>query len=203
MSDLSQVGQQAHEDFAKKNAAREEALRAARDSIRASANAIRAVHRGEMDEAARLLAESGRLLGRAHAATAEHLDIRHAGFVSDAEKEHAEAALTTAFVQERPLPSAGDLNVGTAAYLNGLGEVVGELRRELLDRLRRGDVVRAELAMTQMDDIYELLVTVDYPDAMTGGLRRTTDAARAIVERSRSDLTTTIVQQRLIERLDR
>ena len=186
-----------------KHIARETALRCSRDSIRASANAIRAIHRGEFTDAARLIDESGRLVRAARDATEEHGDVRYAGFVADAEKEHAEAQLTAALVRGEGAPTPGAIGVGAVAWLNGLGEVVGELRRELLDRLRREDLAGAELAMAQMDEIYELLVSIDYPDAMTGGLRRTTDAARGIIERSRSDLTTGVVAARLAAHLDR
>ena len=125
-----------------------------------------------------------------------------AGFLHDAEKEYAEARLTGALVAGDPLPAHDRLGVEVAAWLNGLAEAASELRRNVLDRLREGELARAEALMEMMDDVYGLLITVDYPDALTGGLRRTTDALRAVVERTRGDVTTTLLQSRLQEAIE-
>lgn len=185
------------------HSAREVGLRNCRTIIRSSANSIRAFHRGEADVAAGLVADAGALLAETVAVLADHPEILHAGFVHDAAKEYAEAVLTAALASGGPLPSPDELGVTVPAYLNGLGEAVGELRRRMLDLLRAGDLGTAESTLATMDDVVETLATVDYPDGMTGGLRRTTDVARALVERSRSDLTTTIVQERLRSSLER
>ncbi len=121
----------------------------------------------------------------------------------DAEKEYAEARLTAAMVDERPLPSYVELAVSGSAWLGGLAEAASELRRHLLDRLRDGELARSERLLDAMDDAYGLLITIDYPDAVTGGLRRTTDALRAVLERTRGDLTTTVLQSRLQQALER
>jgi translin len=120
-----------------------------------------------------------------------------AGFLHDAEKEYAEARVTQAMVDGSPLPSAAELDVGVAAWLNGLAEAASELRRHLLDRLRQGELDRAESLLGVMEDAYDMLVTIDYPDAITAGLRRTVDALRGVLERSRGDVTTATVQARL------
>jgi translin len=183
-----------------KSAAREVGLSRSREAIRHSANAIRAVHRGEFDTAETLIGRARAAIQEAKAALQDHLDILHAGFVHDAEKEYAEAETTLAIIAGREsLPTASDLGVELAAYLNGLGETVGELRRHLLDTLRAGDVERCEECLAMMDEIYGILVTFDYPDAMTGGLRRTTDNVRGILERTRGDLSLA-VRQRDLER---
>lgn len=182
-----------------KNVAREQALPLCREAIRHSANAIRAVHRGEFELGQELVDKAGSVVHQASQALKAHPDIFHAGFVHDAQKEFAEASLTLALVAGRPLPAPDELGVQHAAYLNGLGEAVGELRRHLLDSLRGGDVSHCEECLTAMDDIYSVLVTFDYPDAMTGGLRRTTDSVRGILERTRGDLTLA-VRQRDLER---
>jgi translin len=184
-----------------KNDSREQGLPLCRKTIRLSANSIRATHRGDREEAQHLLAEGRRLLDQAAAAMAGHPDVHHAGFFHDASKEHAEARLTYALVFDQPLPGPEEMGVEAAAYLNGMGEAIGELRRHILDLLRAGDLRRAETLMKAMDEIYYLLSTMDYPDAMTGGLRRTTDVARSIIERTRGDLSTTIIQQGLITAL--
>ncbi len=184
-----------------RHAAREEAIAPCRTEIRHSANAIRALHRSEFRQAEELLSAAEQLLDKAQEALSAHPDIFHAGFVHDAQKEYAEAWLTLALVTGRPLPSPQHLRVGDAAYLNGMGEAVGELRRYLLDNLRQGKIARCEAILVTMDDIYNLLTTMDYPDAITGGLRRTTDNVRGILERTRGDFTSAALQDRLAERL--
>ncbi|MGH9055770.1 MAG: hypothetical protein ACRDYY_07915 [Acidimicrobiales bacterium] len=123
--------------------------------------------------------------------------VMHAGFLHDAEKEFAEAVLTEALVRARPLPGHTDLEVGLPAWLNGLAEAASELRRHLLDRLRHGGTDVAEGLLAAMEDVYESIVAVDYPDAVTAGLRRSADSLRAVLERTRSDVTTTVLQVRL------
>jgi translin len=184
-----------------KFAAREQAIINSRKVIRASANAIRAVHRNDREEAAGLIGEAGSLLEEAASVLADHPDIYHAGFLADAAKEYAEARLTAALTYGEAIPLPDELGVGVAPYLNGMGETVGELRRRMLDLLRAGELEDAESALQAMGEIYDLLASLDYPDAMTGGLRRTTDVARSLIERSRADLTTTIVQERLRRQL--
>ena len=179
------------------NVAREQGLAACRRTIRACGSAIRFVHRLQPDLAAASTAEAGTALSEAQSALAPYPALANAGFLHDAEKEYAEAMLTVALVSGAPLPTVEVVGVGVPAWLNGLAEAASELRRHLLDRLRGGELERAEALLAAMEDVYDLLVTIDYPDAMTGGLRRTTDALRAVLERSRSDLTTTLLQARL------
>ncbi len=182
--------------------ARERGLPACRRTIRACSLAIRAVHRAEPDTVRRRTAEAERALREAQEALRPHPRVAQAGFLHDAEKEYAEAVLTAALVDGRPLAGADDIEVGGAAWLCGLAEASSELRRHLLDRIRAGELERGEGLLGVMEDVYDLLVTVDYPDALTGGLRRTTDALRAVLERSRADVTTTIMQARLQAALD-
>jgi len=200
---LDQIGGRIIDNFRGKYQARDRALAHGRDIIRHSANAIRAVHRGDMEEAERLLRTAQLLLADVESALDRHPDVYHAGFVHDAQKEYAEACITLALVAGRALPDPDQLRVGYAAYLNGAGETVGELRRQVLDRLRQRETHRCEDLLAAMDDIYSMLVTIDFPDAMTGGLRRTTDSVRGILERTRGDLTMALVQSTLHERLDK
>jgi translin len=200
-SRLDEIMPRIVEHFTAKNAAREQGLAAARTVIRLSANSIRAVHRADFTAAETLLEEARRVHADAIAALEPHQDIYHAGFLHDAQKELAEAHATLGLLSDGSLPSPEDLGVGYAAWLNGIAEAIGELRRWLLDRLRAGDDAGTENVLAAMDDIYAVLVTVDFPDAMTGGLRRTTDQARAILERTRGDLTMAIVQRRAISAL--
>ncbi len=189
MQELDAIGEQMHTLLREKNSARDKALEQSRTLIRYSSLAIRAVHREERDVAAENLR-----LARAQAAElvkglAKYPDLNFAGYTQDALKELAEASIVFALVGDLPLPGASELGVEAAAYLNGLGEAAGELRRWSLDLLRRGKTADAERALAMMDDIYSLLVTLDYPDALTGGLRRTTDMVRGVTERTRGDLT--------------
>jgi translin len=179
------------------------ALAACRRTIRASSSSIRAVHLRQPEEARRLADEAGEALRQAQEALAPHPALVGSGPLNDAAKEYAEARLTAAMVGEQPLPSAAELGVTAASWLNGLAEAASELRRHLLDRLRAGDLDHSETLLATMDDAYGLLVTMDYPDAVSNGLRRTTDALRAVLERTRGDLTTTLLQARLQAALDR
>jgi translin len=198
---LESIMERVREDFAAKNHARETALPLCREAIRFSANAIRAVHRREFDVAAELVAKARTQIDTARSSLNGHGDIYYAGFMHDAQKEYAEASITLALIAAREFPTPAALNVEHAAFLNGMGEAVGELRRHLLDTLRSGDVEQCEIWLTAMDDMYSVLVTIDYPDAMTGGLRRTTDSVRGILEKTRGDLTLSVQQRRLEQRL--
>ena len=181
---------------------RERALTAARSSIRASANAIRAIHRGELDQAHRLMEESRSAIQAGRKAVRDdHPDVYFAGFLQDAQKEYAEARLTEAIVAGTDLPGPEDLEVELPPYLNGMAECIGEGRRAILDLLRRGEVGESERILTAMEDMYYLLVSMDYPDAITGNLRRSTDVARSIMERTRGDLSVALVQRKLQEAL--
>lgn len=184
------------------NQAREVALPGCRAVIRLCGSSIKAVHRLQPDMATELLEAAETELRAVHAAVDGHPAIEHAGFVHDAEKEYVEARAVRAFVDGTALPSAVDLGVGGPAYLRGLAEAASELRRHLLDRLRDGDLARAESLLATMDDTHDALVTIDYPDAVTNGLRRTLDALRAVLERSRGDLTTAAMNARLQASLD-
>ncbi len=201
LSDIARLEDSARSHFDAKFAAREVGIKNSRQAIRFSANAIRSIHRGEFEAATQLMDQAAGLLAEARQQLADHPDILYAGFYADATKEYAEARLTTSIIGGQTVPDPETLNVEWAPYLNGLGEVVGELRRHLLDRLRAGEVDDAESILQRMSDVLDLLAGLDYPDGMTGGLRRTTDVARALIERSRADLTTTVVQERLIHEI--
>ncbi len=201
--DLDDLTTQLHARFDAKNAARERAIPAARRSIRASANAIRAVHRGEFERAGELIAESRSALREGIDAVVDHPDVRFAGYLQDAQKEYAEANITFALVAAEPLPSPTELGVEDAPYLNGMAEAIGEGRRFVLDTLRTGDVARAEAMLGAMEDLYGVLVTIDYPDALTLNLRRSTDVARSLIEKTRGDLSIGLVQRDLEDALER
>lgn len=196
-SELAQLAVSMRAELDAVNGAREVALAACRRTIRACGSSIRAVHRLEAERAVALAKEAEASLREAQRAVAPHPAVGFAGFVHDAEKEYAEAILTAALVGAQALPGPAEIGVGIPAWLNGLAEAASELRRHLLDRLREGQLALAERLLGDMEDTYDLLVTIDYPDAVTAGLRRTADALRAVLERTRSDLTTSILQARL------
>ena len=200
---LESIAEQIRLTFSAKDAAREKALPLCREAIRHCSNAIRAVHRQEFDQAKDLLKSARNLIDEAKQAITAYNELTNTGFIRDAQKEFAEGSITLALVTGQRLPDPGELNIDSAAYLNGLGEAVGELRRYLLDSMRRGDLSRGEELLSAMDDIYGVLVTMDFPDAITGGLRRTTDVVRSILEKTRSDLTLVIRQKDLENRLEK
>ena len=189
--------------FSAKDAAREKALRLSREVIRYSANAIRAVHRQEEVSAEQILNSARVLLKElADDVLRNNDEFAHAGFVHDAQKEFAEASTTLAIVSGKSLPEPEALGVSYPAYLNGLGEAVGEMRRYLLDSLRRDDLSRCEELLAIMDDIYSVIMTMDFPEGVTYGLRRTSDAVRGILERTRGDLTLVLRQKELEDKLE-
>ena len=200
---LDQIEVWARGELEAKNAAREGALARSRELVRTCANSIRAVHRGERQHAAELLGAARRLSHRLTYDLQGQPDIFYAGYVQDAQKEFVEATAVHCLILGGVMPSAVELGVAVAPFLNGLAEAVGELRRYILDRLRRGQIDGCESILQTMDDIYSLLVTIDYPDALTGGLRRTTDVTRGILERTRGDLTFALRQRDLEASLQR
>jgi translin len=200
VDNLDAITEQLQQALIDRDQAREKLLPLCREAIRHCGNAIRAAHRQEFVPAARLLGNARKLLDGAQA-IGEYSETGGAGAVRDAQKEYAEASITLALVRGKPLPQYKTLGVDVAAYLNGLGEAVGEIRRYLLDAMRQGDLSRGEELLAAMDDIYSVLVTMDFPDAITGGLRRTTDMVRGVLERTRSDLTLAIRQKELESKL--
>lgn len=198
MDSLDVIAEQIRKELIAKDEAREKMLPLCRDSIRYSSTAIRAVHRQEFGEAEKQIESAREVLTEAEKAVEQYRELANTGAVRDAQKELAEANITLALVTGKKLPGLGDLGVDAAGYLNGLGEAVGEIRRYLLDAMRKGDLSRGEELLSVMDDIYSILVTMDFPDALTGGLRRTTDMVRGVLEKTRSDLTL-VIQQKALE----
>jgi translin len=185
-----------------KDAAREKALPLCREAIRYCSKAIRALHRQEFDNAGGMLNSARKLVYDAKQSLAEYCELQHSRFLLDAQKEFAEGSITLALITRQKLPDPDELEVDYAAYLNGLGEAVGEVRRYILDSLRKGDQSRGDELLQAMDDIYDVLVTMDFPDAITASLRHTTDMVRAVLERTRSDLTLAIQQKGLENKLE-
>jgi len=198
---LESIADQIRQIFSAKDAAREKALPLCREIIRHSSQAIRAIHRQEFDRAREELELAHNLLDDAKQAVIAYVELSNASFIRDSQKEYAEGCVTLALVTGKQPPSPGELDVDPAAYLNGMGEAVGELRRYLLDGIRKGDLSRGEELLSAMDDVYSILITMDFPDAITGGLRHTTDMVRGVLERTRSDLTLVISQNELENKL--
>ena len=198
---LESIAEQIRQTFSAKDAAREKALPLCREVIRHCSQAIRAVHRQEFDQAEERLQSARNLLNQAKQAVTAYSELSNASFIRDAQKEFAEGSITLALVTGKPPPDPDELGIDPAAYLNGLGEAVGELRRYLLDSMRRGDLSQGEELLSAMDDVYSILITMDFPDAITSGLRRTTDMVRGVLERTRSDLTLVMSQNELENKL--
>lgn len=186
-----------------KTAARERGLASSRSAIRSCGNAIRALHRYETDAATALLDEAQAHVDDARTALGDHPDMLYAGFVHDAEKELTEARITFALITGAAFPTPDEVGVPASAYLKGMAESIGEMRRHILDLMRQGELARCEQLLGAVDDMYYVLVSMDYPDGITLGLRRLTDVARSIIERTRGDFTTSTIQSSLREALQR
>ena len=203
LEDLETIATKLRPYFAAEDEAREKALHSCRQVIRYSAGSIRAVHRQEHDKAKQLLDSAHELVRELNQDLARHGTLLYSGFVHDAQKEFAEGSITLALIAGNDLPKPKALGVSYAAYLDGLGESVGELRRYILDSLRRGDFSRCEELLAIMDEIYGILTTMDFPELLAHGLRRTTDTIRAIIERTRGDLTVSLRQKQLELKLNK
>ena len=203
MPDFDEIAEKIHQEFEQRTAARDRALAQARTLTRHCAHAIRAIHRNEDDASQEHLNEAGRLAQALQLELACYPDLYHAGYTQDALKEYAEARLVLALVRGRDIPGYAELQLEPATYLQGLAEAAGELRRRCLDMLLNENPGEAQRLLGLMDEIYAILVTMDYPDGITGGLRRLTDVARSIVERTRGDLTLSLRQERLEHSLRR
>ena len=201
MEQLEKIAEKIHLDLEAHTAARDEALSQARTLTRHCAQAIRAVHRGEKDVANQHIAEAGKLAKALRGIVDEFPKIYYAGYSQDALKEFAEANIVYALVDNAELPNPEDLGLENATYLKGLAEAVGELRRRCLDIMRSGHSEEVERLLEHMNEVYAVLVTMDYPDAVTGGLRRLTDVSRSIIERTRGDITISLRQERLEDQL--
>lgn len=198
---LDKLAGEAQASLSQTHAAREQAYPLTRQTIHLCSSAIRAAHRHDYPRGKALLEEAKQHLRQIAEATKDHPDLYHAGYVSDAQKEYAEAWATLAFLSGDPLLTHVELGVELAPYLNGIAEAASELRRSILDALRRDDIAPCDEWMQTMDEVYSLLVTLDFPEAITGGLRRTTDQLRGVLERTRGDLTMALRQHSLEQRL--
>tara|TARA_B100000029_G_scaffold3972_1_gene4700 strand:- start:796 stop:1443 length:648 start_codon:yes stop_codon:yes gene_type:complete len=198
---FSEIGSAVIEELTERNRDREQALAVSREVIRFSANAIRAVHRGDFDAARELIGKGAARLQEADHIKNSSPQIFNAGFMNDARKEFTEANVTLAVISGSDIPSIKDLGVDAAAYINGMAEVIGELRRYILDALRRDAVDGCQEFMDIMDEMYSVLVTIDFPEGVTSGLRHNTDAMRGVLERTRGDLTMALRQHSLEARL--
>lgn len=201
MSHLETIAERIRADFKTRSEVRDEALRRSRDLIRLCATAIRASHRNEWDTARELLTQAEAVADEIREAIAPYPDLVYAGYTQDALKELVEAHATLALASGAPAPEPEMLRVAYPAYLNGLCEAASEMRRRCLDELRRGNTAEAERLLEAMDKVYDVLVTFDFPDAITGGLRRRVDQLRGVLERTRGDLTNSLRQDQLIRAL--
>jgi translin len=198
---LETISERIQADFEARNDVRDEVLRRSRELIRLCATAIRASHRDEWETARELLAQADTVAGEIREATAPYPDLLYAGYTQDALKELVEAHVTLALARSTSIPEPETLQVSYPAYLNGLCEAASEMRRRCLDELRRGNTAEAERLVRAMDEVYDVLGTFDFPDAITGGLRRRVDQLRGVLERTRGDLTNSLRQDRLIHAL--
>ena len=200
---LGKIAEKIRVDFLAKDATREKVIPLCRETIRFCSQAIRAMHRQEFDNARDMLSSAQKLVTKAKQKLDDYSRMPYPRFFLDAQKEFTEGSVTLALITQQKLPDPDELEVNYAAYLNGLGEAVGEMRRYIIDSLRKGDFSRSEELLQTMDDIYDVLVTMDFPDAITNNLRHTTDMVRGVLERTRSDLTLAKQQKSLENKLEK
>jgi Predicted RNA-binding protein of the translin family len=203
MQKLEKIAEQIRQNFDAQTAIRDKALGQARALTRACALSIRAVHRDETEVMQAHLDEAKTLADSLRNDLADYPAFFFAGYTQDSLKEFAEASITCALIRHQALPTPEDLTLPPNTYLNGLAESVGEMRRRCLDMLRQDNSAEAERLLGHMDDIFAILVTMDYPDAITNGLRRQTDVVRAIIERTRGDVTFSLRGEKLERSLSR
>jgi len=190
INNLDEIADRIRQQLTEKDAAREICLKTCREIIRLSSTSIRATHRQNKEEALNLIDTAATLVNQIKRDFKQkHNDLLSANYIHDSFKEYAEASITYSIIFNRLIPDPDKLGVAYPAYLNGLAESVGELRRYVLDGLRTGQYAAAEYLLEIMDHIYSILVTMDFPDAITYGLRRNTDNTRGIIEKTRSELT--------------
>jgi len=201
MEKLETIVEEIRSEFEAKSAVRDTALQRSRTLIRYCANAIRAAHRGDWAEGEELLTTASQAARELVADLEGYPDLFYAGYTQDALKEYVEAQAVHAFIRDGSLPTPAELGVESPAYLKGLAEAASEMRRHSLDLMRQNRLDRAEEMLTIMDDVYSQLMTVDFPDAITAGLRRTTDMLRGVVHRTRGDLTTALRQEMMRQAL--
>jgi len=194
---IEELAEEISASFEAKDRAREAALALTRSVVRRSGAAIRSVHRGEIDRAQDLICQAGEALAEILDLLKEHPDVRYSGLVDGAEQEYAEARIVFSIIAEARMPAPGEVGVEMTGYLAGLGDAVGELRRHILDLIRQGRPEEGEVHLEAMEEIYHLLMSFDYPDAVTKGMRRKGDVARSLLDRTRGDLTNAIGQRRL------
>lgn len=201
MSEFEPIASEIKLELEKRHLVREEVLKKSRILIQTCSKAIKLIHRRDFDAASAMIAEARGYSTEMRNAAAGHPEVLYAGYIQDSEKEMVEAAGLLALVSGQHYPTPETMGVGLTSYLNGMGEAASEVRRYVLDDMRAGKFAQAEAMMARMESVYDELTTFDFPDSVTGGLRRTCDALRAVIERTRSDLTLTALQQELVQEL--
>ncbi len=198
---LEEISIRIRENLEAKDRIREEGLKISREIVRECRTASFALHGKDFEKASNSIEMAGKALKKLEARFEGHADIYHAGFVEHAQQEYSEVAVLYSLLKDegkmQSLPSPEELGVEYTAYLNGLGDVVGELRRHILDLIRREDFEKTEVFLGIMENIHATLMEFDYPDAITGGLRRKTDVSRSLIEKTRGDVVNAIQQQKL------
>ncbi len=201
MEKLDKVGSRIKRSLDNKDKSREKGLPLTRKVIRFSSEIIKMAHRGQLQESRTLLEEAGKILREAQKSLEKYPDIYYGGFLQSAEKEYAEATITLALIKKQSLPSPEVLKIGETSYLRGMGEAIGEMRRYILDSIRKDKLSDCERLLGLMDEMYYFLFSFDYPEPLVKGLRRTVDSARGLIERTRADVTNAVCQKRLEEKL--
>ncbi len=182
---------------------REDVLQKTRSIVRMAAETIKAVHREEWDVAEKNITEMKSLLKGVREQVSKHETLLRRNYTEISEQEYAEAAILFSILHKGQLASPKDLEIPDLAWLLGLADVAGELRRHCLDAIRKGDMKTAEDALGLMEEIYRKLFSLDYPKGMTGSLREKTDTIRKLLQATRGEVSMATHMSRLNQNLEK
>lgn len=179
---------------------REDILKISREIVRHCSIAIKSIHRKEFDVYRDKIKEIKSNHENLLTFVKKH-PMLFSGYIKTPEQEYMEAVCLYAIINDQELPSPTDYNVDSVNYLLGLADVIGELRRHILDKIRRDEIDDLEKVLDTMSEIYSHLFAIDYPKGITQDLRRKTDVARGIIEKTRGDISLSLQINRLNKNL--
>ncbi len=181
---------------------REEILRKSRVIIKDCSIAIKSIHREENKSYQDIILKIKNELD-----VLKNLIIKNPGhfykYLKTPEQEYTEAIVLFSIIQNQKIPTHIDLNVDALHYILGLADVIGELRRYILDNIRKSRIDVINDILEKMDELYTYLFSLDYPSGMTKDLRHKTDVARNIIEKTRGDITLSVQMNNLTNLLEK
>ena len=184
-----------------KDSIRETSLKYARTVIIHCRKAIQLIHQHKMQQAEELIKKASATLAELYDVTKDHADLSKAGYVENAAQEFVEAQCFYNILHHEALPDPDAIQTTYTAYLMGLCDVVGELRRKALDMVLAGEQKDAQQYLVIMEDIYAAILRFDYPSSLIP-IKRKQDIARNLIEKTRGELAVASCEQRIEYRTD-